>query len=253
MSRTHMLLCILLLTITAINGCASFKPVVTTPQQTSVESAPLTVVPIEGRPQSVLLKIQWLSPEPFTHLVLYRLIPDADPIALHTLQYTPQIVEQLQQGLVLLDPTIEPGPSHYTTVVMDGESILEVAHSQFEWSHAPSAPSVRHSIIDHKVVLNWDSPKTYGAVVFRRDLLTEEGLIRIADLQSSHHGFFVDSNVNPEGVYAYRVALMETPAIRGGSDVFPRFGSPSDEIYVTVQDVAVEVPQKPLSIPEETP
>lgn len=251
MVRKHTLFGILFVLSNLGSGCASFKPVVIAPVYEPPSSS-LTIIPVEGRPKSVLLKIQWIGTESFTHLVLYRVVPDKEPIALHTLQFSPQIQEQLRTGVVLSDPTVELGSNTYAAVLMRGDNAVDVAELVFDWNEAAPPPNVSYALIHHQVVLKWDSPRTYGAVVFRRDLLTEQGLVRIADLQPSHHGFFVDANVLPEGVYAYRVALMETPTVNGGPATFPRFGSPSEELYVTVDQTMTDSPAEPNPT-EETP
>lgn len=143
------------------------------------------------------------------------------------------------EGFEFLDRAVTPGSTFRYQVRLrsaDGNAepadTLAAADSPtIRWRKPPAKPdsTAVTSPLPGLVEVTWELNADFGALVFRRNVLaSEEGPERLAQLQPGARGTFVDRNVEPGGVYAYRVAMAYV------GEHIVQFGPPSEEVYVTV-------------------
>ena len=102
--------------------------------------------------------------------------------------------------------------------------------------------------------VSWTPRAGWGAVVFRRDVLSDRGApTRLVQWSEAPVTSAIDHDVAPGDVIAYRVAYMK----RVGPGQAPVFGAPSGEHYVTIplppppDPPALEDAELPLNAPQE--
>lgn len=239
-------------------GCAALRaPAEFTPAKApSAAALPLQIEPVEGRPNGLVLRFTCACELPDDGwLQLLRARGDETAQLFRNIRLDARLRDRLTgTGLELLDRSIDPQPTHYQLRVRaahddaPGQTLHVSAPLVVRWRTPPARPAElqAHSHIAGTVELRWMAPADTGALIFRRNVLDSSARWeRLARVGPSAQGIFVDRQVEPAGVYAYRVAL----AIDTTSTV--QFGRPSEELYVTVHTAPVmdapsdEARQKP--------
>ena len=223
-------------------GCGTLAaPVTIAPtSETARPGAPaeagLSVQPVEGRPQGLLLRLTTdFQPDPASRLELRRRVGDAPAETLRTIEVGGEVAERLTgEGLDFLDRSVTPAKRHVYQLVYRPETDAPRASAPLTvtWQPPPAAPTALHAFADTPaaVELNWRASAP-GALLFRRDVLDKnQETRRIAHLGPSAGGRYVDRDVEPGGVYAYRIALARP------NEGFTQYGPPSEPLYVSVPD-----------------
>ncbi len=245
----------LLAILVALGACGTIEPPLEiasiSPERStrSSKQRPLALEAIEGRPNGLLLKLtardgHGLDASGDTIEIVRRQLGDDDSRdVLDTFRLTSKTFERLtdDEGLTLLDRSLSPGALRYdlqwkpeTGREKRAEPLPLVTPLRVRWASPPPRPTTLRaaSTMPVAVELQWH-PIAEGAIVFRRDVLDEDSkLTPIASLEAASAGLFVDRDVQPGGVYAYRVALS-----RPSSDL-TQYGSPSRTLYVSVPEDA---------------
>jgi hypothetical protein len=205
----------------------------TTPPGAAAEAA-LAIQPAEGRPQGLLLRLTTdFQPDPGSRLELRRRVGDAPPETLRTIAVGGEVAGRLTgEGLDFLDRSVAPGRLHVYQLVYRPKSDERRTSAPLTvtWQKPPATPTGLHAFADTPVAveLNWRASAP-GALVFRRNVLDKNAKTRrIAHLGPSAGGRYVDRDVEPGGVYAYRIALARP------GEGFTQYGPPSEPLYVSV-------------------
>lgn len=246
MPTTHIGPAALFICATLLAACAALEPPIQFEPRKSTsdeaqKSSPLNIEPIEGRPEGLVMRFVatgqipkegylevWRSvdAERATPLRRVRLQEDlhaklaADGFDFLDRAVTPEHTFEYQLRIRALDDEGEPGPIKASSRPVG-----------VDWVSPPSPPEsvAAASHLPGVVELNWKTDSPEGTLVFRRDVLDSDAKPRrLTRVGRGAHNRFVDRDVEPGGVYAYRVATA-----RDRADIV-QFGRPSSEVYVTV-------------------
>lgn len=212
--------------VSAISGCASLTPAVELPQSSSPPAHSEALTVMEGRPSSLRMNLK--TEFPAQTLELWRSVDQLEPEKLQEISVTPELAANLSQGIGIIDASPRVGTATYT-IVMKNEDEAQRLQLTVEWQKILPTPALRGSAIGARAVhLTWASSGD-GCVVFRRDVVLNTRLGRVASLTNCD-GTFIDTQVEPTGVYAYRVATRTTDA------GYIRYSEPSPEVYVILPE-----------------
>lgn len=257
-------------------GCGATGPVVQTRVEPELETAqahaqtPLELRLIEGRPTGLLLSMgasAKLSTSPTATLALMRQLNNKEPITLHTLAITDELWQGLLAtgGLQLVDQQLEPGSRYHYWLELNDQARAPrtSAKASITWPALVPTPSdltIHVETRQASVELSWASQGADGAVIFRREIggdPSAQRLTRHALVTPAQDHLYVDADVKPGGVYAYRIAMASFV------DDIPCFGVPGAERFVNVPDVEPPPTQPPPAqvtpqqtsptLPEEPP
>lgn len=254
------------LALTALSsGCGATGPVVLTTldvedaaaSKLRAEQALLKLRLIEGRPTGLLLSMSAdakLKRSPVATLALMRQLNDQAPITLHTQAITDELWQGLlsEDGLVLVDQQLEPaGRYRYWLVLADqgGAWTARSEEAAITWpapAPQPGELSVHVETRQASVELSWAPQGADGAIIFRRALGGQAPTKRLALVTPSQDHLYVDADVKPGGVYAYRIALASFV------DGVPCFGPAGAERFVNVPELEPTPPQPSPSTPMTT-
>lgn len=205
----------------------------------SARDSELELEPVEGRPGALVLKLTAsFSPDPESRLEIRRRVDGAPPETIRTVESSRKISARIADGGVeFIDRDVEPDRILRYRLLYFAPSDRENPEKRssvvrVEWKSPPRPPeNVRaHADSPRTVELRWEPP-TSGALVFRRNVLDEEGgTRRIASLDPVFGGVLVDRDVEPGAVYAYRIALSLE------NDGFLQYGPVSEPLYVAVPE-----------------
>lgn len=226
------------------SACAAFVPQVITPQLTQDTTPKLEVKAssgatlrfVEGRPNGVLMTTRWpILPKDATHLHVERQHGKEKPTVIQVIKLASRYKAALGgKGLSILDGGLsKAGDYSYRILAISKQPLGQSQTMEITWrTPAPMPiPIKTRAVLDPThIELSWPHKTGWGAVVFRRDLFgTQRRLRRIKNITAAHHATIFDRNVQPGGIYAYRVAYARIDA-RGQR----YFGQPSPEVFVTV-------------------
>lgn len=225
-------------------SCGTLAPPVSvdsTSRTSTDNNKKLSVEAVEGRPQGLLLRLR--SNRPLASggkLEVHRRVGDRKPTVIRTIELSDEFTGRLRQGnLQFLDrAVVADKPLDYRLLYTPPEAHGGTPEGRrhqsrvltLSWNEPPPTPdSVDVTMTGSRAVeLRW-KPRTSGVLIFRRNVLKEGAKTRrIARLGPAAHGVFVDRDIRPQGVYAYRIAL----AIE--RETFVQFGPPSEPVYVSV-------------------
>ena len=190
-----------------------------------------TLNAVEGRPAGVVLRLSSTVSDAEA-LELFRVRDDDDATLLHTLTIDETLRVQLESGVELVDSTVEPGHQYQYQFSVTGKPGDRARTSNLitvRWRQPPPRPVDLAATVTFAgvVELSWESIAHAGAVIFRRDVLDEQSqFIRVGEVDAGG-GIFVDRQLDPGGVYSYRVARSLTDGD------FTQFGSASEEVYAS--------------------
>ena len=219
-------------------SCASLAPPVaveTTSRPAQDDRRPLRISAVEGRPDGLVLQLESTLEADTGRLQLRRKIADGPSEVIQTISVSQKFKRRLHgEGLTFIDRSVVAGAAHRYQLVYLPPRAEKAKHSSklltLTWREPPPPPTgVKAGVPTREAVeLSW-RPDRQGAMVFRRNVL-EEGAPtrRLADLDPGSRGRYVDRDVEPGGVYTYRVALARR------NDGFTQYGPPSEPLYVSV-------------------
>jgi hypothetical protein len=219
-----------------VAGCASLQPPVDFDTTAPETDAPIRLEVVEGRPNGLLLKLHMTAQVPeAASLQLLRAEAGADADVYREVVLDEPLRGALRtDGVEFFDRNVARGlVTRYQLRLVDQEERV-LAYSRLvrvAWHPPPARPRdlTGRATTPETVELRWESPPGHGAIVFRRNVLVEGSTPqRIAAVGPDSAGLFVDTDVAPGVVYAYRISL----ALHSGSVV--QLGSPSEPIYVDV-------------------
>ena len=193
------------------------------------------VVLREGRPDGLRLVLRSdVAVRPGSSLTLMRTVDDAASAPYEQVDVDRRIAAALADpGVEFVDREMTPG-GHYAyrlSLEDPGGGVKTSAPVEVAWRRPPGRPAHLAAVAPTSagVEVRWDAKPHLGALVFRRDVLDRSARPRRrAELGAGCDGIFFDRDVEPGGVYAYRVALAR---FDGG---VVQYGTPSEEVYVTV-------------------
>lgn len=230
-----------LLGLILVSGCASLSPPLSdaTRATASEEDDFLRIKAIEAHSNGLELLITMSqSPREGSLLEIVRYREQTSEV-LSSIELGNEIAESLTEGVAYYDQDVQPGSTSYE-VVLTHPSLPGLAVESPRIDIELSAPPDQPTDISAKplgpdlVELEWlGSSEGLGFAVFRRDVLDEtSGPTRLADLTPGEPPRFYDQTVNPGHVYAYRIVAAHV------NDALVHFGTPSEEVYVTLPDTS---------------
>lgn len=215
-------------------------PTGTPPEDADAGDAPLRLRVREARPNGLLLELSANSEQlqEWTWLEIWRARGEQDATPLQQIALDPTRIEALAGGVPLLDRDLRPDqPTAYQLRLRGREEDPEAAGPmspvlRTRWETPPPAPSKieGRALGARAVELSWAPRQGWGVLVFRRDLGPSRAPPRrVAELGPEAGSGWLDRQVEPGGLYAYRLAHARRAP--GG---WPIYGVPSVELYVTV-------------------
>lgn len=216
--------------IIVLAGCATSAPIFEWEGGPTAPST-LSLNVLEVRPNAILLEVQ-SSEVAFTHIEVFKIFEDLEPQNILTLNIDASLNQKLSEGLTLRDPSNASGRYVYALLMKNGEERVGLAELAFELGPSPPQPRVVASAEADFVRVKWQVDEESSAIVFRRNVLRGTPFERVAELNVPTSEW-VDTAVEPEGVYAYRVSLV-TLSSTSQSEVFALMGEPSEEVYASV-------------------
>ena len=244
-------------------GCAARVPIVTStrpaPQADEAAQPALSVELMEGRPNGLLLRLR-VSPAlklpADARLSLWRLrsLDDEEGVPLLEQAFEadgPRRAALEGEGLGVLDaqPGAPDTPIIYILRVAPPapELMLASAPLTTRWRAPAAAPGALRALADLPgiIEISWRSQPGCQTLIFRRVIDSDDPRpARIAQLPASADGVFVDRDVAPGAVYAYRLACVLEDA-----QGVPFFGRASGELFVVAWSPAP--PEEPAAAPVE--
>ncbi|MFW5966221.1 MAG: hypothetical protein ACOCV2_01830 [Persicimonas sp.] len=226
-------------------ACAALEPPVQfeTRQSSSDDSdqkRALTIEPVEGRPEGLVMRFAATDRIPREgFLEVWRSADEKRAAPLRRVRLDDELYAALvADGFDFLDRAVTPGHAFEYQLrirhIEDGEPGPVTASSRpvgLDWEEPPAPPEsvTAASSLPGVVELSWEAEPPRGMLVFRRDVLDSDAKPRrLTRVARGAHNRFIDRDVEPGGVYAYRVA-----SARDRADIV-QFGRPSSEVYVTV-------------------
>lgn len=209
----------------------------------SREDTSVTITPVEGQPRGLLLEITARKNLPKDGaLEVVRRIDDGQTETIRTIELsTSRLARLADSGLQFLDRSVAVDETHHYRVLYVPPSHNASSRDDrvdfpgsppvsVHWQSPPSRPTQLDATQTGRAIeLHW-RPTSYGAVVFRRNVLAERSeMRRIATVGPGARGRFVDRTAAPDGVYAYQIALAREDG------QLPQFGQPSDPLYVSLE------------------
>jgi hypothetical protein len=173
------------------------------------------------------------APRPDAELTLFRRSPDGDARTLQTTQLSDTSASRLADaGLRFVDRSIGP-PGDYTyrlRLKTPGSTERWSEPTRVAWREPPPAPEDVHcqAVAGRLVEIEW-SPDKFGALIFRKSVTDHSSdFTRLGLWRPDARGLAADRDIQPDGVYAYRLAL----AIR--TTTFTQFGRTGPPVYVSM-------------------
>ena len=118
-----------------------------------------------------------------------------------------------RRGVEIVDGAMRPGSAHAYQIVAiaDGAPAAESAVVDVAWQDPPPPPSAvrARAPLPRAVELSWVACDGCGAMIFRRDVLSDGPFERVAAVAAGRAPLYVDRDVRPGGVWSYRVALAK--------------------------------------------
>lgn len=219
-------------------GCATLRPPVQFDSRSPTESTSAVELSVrEGRPNGLLLELALRDEvsESARALQLLRAEAGMEPQIYREIRLDEALLEALRtDGVEFLDRNVAAGVLVRYQLRLVGSEDQPLAYSKLlrlTWKAPPRRARglTGEASTPSTVELRWSSPPTHGAVIFRRNVLRDDSTPeRIADIGPDSAGVFVDTDVQPGVVYAYRISL----AVDRGE--FLQLAPPSEPVYVDV-------------------
>lgn len=221
----------LALAVGASTACAGLYA----PVHSGDQSHPLQIEPIRAEVDTLHFGIRASDIEPGGELQIRRREQDADWTVARTLPVDDRLADALREGRVEWND--DAGTSG-TTVTYQVDVVYEDRRMtspeiSVDWRDAPELPppvtvaSVRRDA-PPVVWLSWSEEANVEARIERRDVIADTEFSLVAIVDPAAGGEFRDTDVDPGGVYTYRIRYAD----RFGP--FPWFGPWSEEMYVSV-------------------
>jgi hypothetical protein len=225
-------------------GCGAARTPVAAPATFEADQesrGALTLGAREARPGALVLALGARAEDAVVGRVVlvYRGAGGATPELHQTIELERARAGALGAGaLFALDREVTPGQT-YTYVarlVDDDDPEATQTSSPMVWRcEAPPVAPTASARADARgfVEVEWvPEDATQGALVLRRDLLDPKAQTkRVATLGPGARGVWLDRDVTPGGVYAYRVALTRPGEV-------PTLGHLSEELFVSLDTTA---------------
>lgn len=219
-------------------ACATLEPPVDFAPQAQTSSKSLDLRVIEGRPDGVLLKLAMTQGADDAYaLQLLRAAPDTEAVVYRQIQLQEKLRNALaSDGIEFLDRNVLAGQTTRYQLRLIREDESPMAYSELlhvKWTEPPPRPDKLdgRATTPTTVELQWNAPVEHGAVIFRRNVLDQDSSPRrIGEVGPDSARLFVDTDVHPGVVYAYRVSLADQ------SHGFLQLGPPSEPLYVDVPE-----------------
>lgn len=221
-------------------GCASLSPPVAFDTERPTRPQPgasrdgLSVAPVEGRPSGLVLQLGADAPLADEGTLEIQRGRGDSTTTLRRLSLDDRIAERLAgRGLRFVDRS-PPSAERLTYRVVqrrDGSTERRVV-LDVPWGESPSEPEEldASAASTRAVEVRW-TPSTSPAVLFRRNVTAgQQEVRRVATVAGSQGGTFLDRDVRPGAVYAYRVAVARR------HPGFLQLGPRSRTFYVSVPD-----------------
>lgn len=196
--------------------------------------ASLAIEPLRADPDGLHLEILCREAQPGDALEVLRK-RDGQWSAVQLIEVGEDLVAPLQAGTVHWIDPLEPDPEslQYRIHHIRGETSWLSEPISVDWTGWPDAPHIEATPSEEsapQITISWSDDTKFGARILRRDVLGDNPLSPIAVVDAASGGRFYDTDVEPGGVYAYKLQLIDRqrPLLRV-SDL-------SSEVYVSVPE-----------------
>ena len=222
---------LLLATAVLLCACAAFEAPVRVEATRPVDEVTTTLRIVEGRPRSIVLEISAVA-EPESHLEIYRRVGEADYELYESVKLDERLAGALTDGMQYIDRAPTKGSLTYVAAIVTPERVLESTPYTLQWNAITAPPDhvSGRALSSTTAELDWRGSAS-SALIFRRDVLKPgDTPKRLATVGPTAGQRFIDHELTPGGVYAYRISAAVE---REG---WVQFGPPGEELYVTLPD-----------------
>ena len=214
-------------------ACASFHPPISGPADRPEES--LRIQPLRADPDGLHLEILNRHVEDGDVVEIWRRVDGPNWERRQEIAVQGDLVEALQTGAVQwIDPLDRQAMDleYRLRHLRDGQQWLSKSVT-IAWRGWPDVPDADAHAPDNGtavVVLTWNGDPPLGVQILRRDVLSDSPFAPLATVDAAADGQFHDTDVEPGGVYAYRLRHVDR------LHPFVRFSDYSSEFYVAVPE-----------------
>ncbi len=214
-----------------LSSCAAFHPLITGPDAPPSEA--LDIVALRSDASGLTFELRAPMARQGDVVEIGRRTADAQWEPAARIDVTEDLVTPLTTGLVdwLDAPPPEAFPVSYRLVLHRGDGRRASPTITID-AAAPDSPPELHADVftdpTPEIHLFWSPPQ--GARLLRRDLLHDEDFLPLAIVDPATEGTLVDADVEPGGVYAYRIQLSSTRSTLTTLSPF------SEALYVAVPE-----------------
>lgn len=213
----------------SLTACAAVAPPIDAPKE---DENGLRLIPLSASPDG--LEFHLSAPEAAVgdELEIWRRSSDGAWTKLQTISVEPQLGTALRDGRAQWrDPLDNRSRSLDYRLIHRGEDVVDETSLDIDWRGWPDITAPTSTTVDEPaphVVLTWRDAAGFEARILRRDVLEETDFEPIAIVASAAGGAFEDHDVEPDGVYAYRIQYVDRQA------PIPRFSRYTESIYVSI-------------------
>lgn len=214
-----------------IASCAGLHPPVASHP---AGEATLELTPHRADPDGLALTLYARDATPGDELELWRRDEGGDWSLAEALDVNEPLADALSTGRVeWRDPLGDHPRSLQYRMRLRGEVSDASDPVDIHWPGALETPSPEAAKVNDSplaIRLRWNVDALREAHILRRDVLHEDAYTALAVVDPAAGGVFEDDDVDPGGVYSYRIQLVD----RLGP--FPRYGPLSESLYVSLPD-----------------
>lgn len=224
-------LCCLATALCISTACAGLHPPLTT---SAGDDPSFELRPHRADPDGLALTLHASEAAPGDELELWRRPEGGDWTLVETLDVNEPLADALSTGRVEWhDPLGDRPASLQYRMRLHAQTSDTTDPVDVDWRGVPEAPAPEATTRQDPTVtirLSWDAALSHRALILRRDVLHDDDYAPLATVDPGAGGVFDDGDVDPGGVYAYRVQLIDHLG------AFPRHGPFSESLYVSLPD-----------------
>lgn len=212
-------------------GCAAIHPPITAEQGTDAPA----VEPLRADAEGLKFALRIREAVPGDDVEIWRREPDGDWNRLETFEVDDELAEALGAGQIEWRDRLDERPRalEYRLMIRSDDAARTVGSRTVDWQGWPEPPAVELDVEGEdtpKVAVNWQHTRPLEARLLRRDVLAGDGFEPVAIVDPAAGNRFFDTDVNPGGVYTYRMQFVDR------RDSIPRYSRYIDSEYVSVPE-----------------
>lgn len=212
-------------------GCAAITPPLTAP---STESSP-TIEPLRADPDGLEFAISAPEVSEGDDLEIWR--RDDEWTNLEVLEVDERLAGALEGGDARWHDDLDERPRRldYRIRVSNADGHRHSDPVTVDWQGWLRPPTLEAEIREPAaVILDWDAQKRLEARVLRRDVMAKTDYRPVAIVDPAAGNRFVDEDVEPGGVYTYRIRFVDRLA------PVPRYSHFVESRYISVPEPGFE-------------